>query len=191
MLLNVFVYFNKRDFGIKYKFSCLMQLFAIICKEKNIVETVMKKEASLSIIEDTKNHKFLMIKHQRGINRGCINFPGGKKEPDETMVECVIRETFEETGLTIENPVQVGYIEFPTKDFYVHVFKSIKFTGQVHQKEDEVSVFWVNEDEIPYDKMREADRNFLPEIISGKYVKQRFIYDENFHVTDVVNLSDS
>ncbi len=39
----------------------------------------MKKEASLSIVEDVKNHKFLMIKHQRGINEGCMNFPGGKK----------------------------------------------------------------------------------------------------------------
>ena len=43
------------------------------------------KEASLSIIEDTKNHKFLMIRHHRGINKGCINFPGGKRENGESM----------------------------------------------------------------------------------------------------------
>ena len=49
-------------------------------------ENTMRKEASLSIVEDVKNHKFLMIRHHRGINNGCINFPGGKKEPDETMV---------------------------------------------------------------------------------------------------------
>ena len=36
--------------------------------------------------------------------------------------------------------------------------------------------------------MREADQNFLPEIISGKYVKRRFIYDDNFHVLDIVDL---
>lgn len=148
----------------------------------------MTKEASLSIVEDVVNHKFLMIKHQRGINQGCLNFPGGKKEPDETMEECVIRETLEETGLKIENPVQVGYIEFPTKDFYVHVFKSTKFSGNVHEKADEVQLFWVDEDKIPYDKMREADKNFLPEIIAGKYVKRRFIYDENFHVIDIIDL---
>ncbi len=148
----------------------------------------MTKEASLSIVEDVVNHKFLMIKHQRGINQGCLNFPGGKKEPDETMEECVIRETLEETGLKIENPVQVGYIEFPTKDFYVHVFKSTKFSGNIHEKADEVQLFWVDEDKIPYDKMREADKNFLPEIIAGKYVKRRFIYDENFHVIDIIDL---
>ena len=148
----------------------------------------MKKEASLSIVEDIENHKFLMIKHQRGINKGCMNFPGGKKEPFETMEECVVRETFEETGLKIENPVQVGYIEFPTKDFYVYVFRSTKFTGSIHEKADEVNVFWVDEDEIPYEQMREADKNFLPEIISGKYVKRQFIYDDDFHVTQIIDL---
>ncbi len=148
----------------------------------------MRKEASLSIVEDIKNHKFLMVKNLRGINKGCMNFPGGKKEPVETMEECVIRETLEETGLKIENPVQVGYIEFPTKEFYVHVFKSTEFTGNLHEKSDEVNLFWVDEDKIPYDQMREADRNFLPEIIAGKYVKRRFIYDEDFHVIDIIDL---
>ena len=148
----------------------------------------MRKEASLSIVEDIKNHKFLMVKNLRGINKGCMNFPGGKKEPVETMEECVIRETLEETGLKIENPVQVGYIEFPTKEFYVHVFKSTEFTGNLHEKSDEVNLFWVDEDKIPYDQMREADRNFLPEIIAGKFVKRRFIYDEDFHVIDIIDL---
>lgn len=148
----------------------------------------MKKEASLSIIEDVQNHKFLMIRHHRGINEGCINFPGGKKEPDETIEACVIRETYEETGLKIENPIQVGYIEFPTKDFYVYVFRSTKFSGSVHAKKDEVTAFWVDEDQIPYAQMREADRNFLPEIIAGKFVKRRFIYDDDFHVIDIIDL---
>lgn len=148
----------------------------------------MKKEASLSIVEDTKNHKFLMIRHQRGINQGCINFPGGKKETDETMEQCVIRETFEETGLTIENPVQVGYIEFPTKNFYVYVYKSTDFSGSIHENKDEAVVFWQDAKDIPYHEMREADRDFLPDILAGKYVKRRYIYDEDFHIIEVIDL---
>ena len=148
----------------------------------------MKKEASLSIVEDVKSGKFLMIKHQRGINKDCMNFPGGKKENDETIEDCVIRETLEETGILIKNPIQVGYIEFPTKDFYVHVFKSTEFSGEVVQKEDEVCTFWVDKKDIPYDQMREADKDFLPEILSGKYVKRRYIYDDDFHVIDIIDL---
>lgn len=148
----------------------------------------MKKQASLSIVEDVANHKFLMIRHHRGINEGCVNFPGGKKEAGETMEDCVIRETYEETGLKIKNPKQVGYIEFPTKDFYVYVFKSTEFSGSLNEKKDEVDAFWIDEDKIPYNQMREADQNFLPDIMAGKYVKRRFIYDDDFHVIDIIDL---
>lgn len=148
----------------------------------------MKKEASLSIIEDTVNHKFLMIRHLRGINEGCINFPGGKKEAGETMEECVVRETLEETGLNIKNPKQVGYIEFPSKDFYVYVFKSTEFSGTLHENKNEVHTFWVEKDKIPYAEMREADRNFLPDILAGKFVKRRYMYDEDFHLQEIINL---
>lgn len=148
----------------------------------------MKKEASLSIIEDTTNHKFLMIRHHRGINKGCINFPGGKKEDNETMLDCVKRETLEETGLTIENPVQVGYVEFPKFDFYVHIFKSTRYTGELSAKKDEVETFWQDMGNIPYDEMREADRNFLPDILAGKYVKRRYVYDDNFKLIEFTDL---
>ena len=148
----------------------------------------MKKEASLSIIEDTKNHKFLMIRHQRGINQGCVNFPGGKKEDGETMEQCVVRETLEETGILIENPQQVGYVEFPEFDFYVYVYKSTKYSGELKSREGEVVAFWQDEDKIPYDQMREADSNFLPDIMAGKFVKRRYIYDKDFHLKDIIEL---
>ena len=148
----------------------------------------MKKEASLSIVEDEKNHKFLMVKNLRGINQGCINFPGGKIEPGETMDQCVIRETLEETGILIKNPKQVGYVEFPEFDFYVYIYKSTEFSGELHAKEGEVEVFWQDADNIPYTQMREADSNFLPDILSGKYVKRRYIYDQNFHLKEIIDL---
>ena len=100
------------------------------------------KEASLSIVEDVENGRYLMIRNHRGINKGCLNFPGGKKEPGEDMRACVIRETFEETGITVKNPVEVGYIEFPTMDFYVHVFKSTEFSGKLTPRAEVVDVFW-------------------------------------------------
>lgn len=149
----------------------------------------MKKEASLSIVEDIKNHKFLMIKHLRGVNKGFINFSGGKKEEGESIEDCVCRETFEETGITIFNPKKVGYMEFPTTNYYVSIFKSTEFTGEIKAKKDEVEVFWQDADKIPYDKMREADKDYLPEILAGKYVNKRYIYDENGKLLDIVNLS--
>lgn len=148
----------------------------------------LKKEASLSIVEDKQNNKFLMIRHHRGINKGYINFPGGKKEPNESIKECVIRETFEETGITIKNPIKVGYIEFPDVNFYVHIFKSTEFSGTITENEAEVNAFWQDADNIPYHEMREADQHFVPDILAGKYVKRKYIYDKNFHIVDIINL---
>lgn len=140
------------------------------------------KEASLSIVEDVKNHRFLMVRNHRGINKGCVNFPGGKKEPGENMQDCVKRETLEETGITIHNPVKVGYIEFPTMDFYVHVYKTTEFSGNITARKEEVDVFWQDADAVPYENMREADRDFLPLILSGQYVRRRYFYTPDFKV---------
>jgi 8-oxo-dGTP diphosphatase len=148
------------------------------------------KKASLSIIEDTQNHRFVMIRHHRGINEGYVNFPGGKQEAGETMLECVKRETLEETGLIITDPIEVGYIEFPTMDFYVHVYKSTQFSGELRAKKDEVDVFWQDADSVPYAAMREADKDFLPPILSGQYIKRRYFYTPDFKVAKIEDISD-
>ncbi len=148
------------------------------------------KEASLSIVEDVEKGCYLMIRHQRGINKGYVNFPGGKKEAGEDMRSCVIRETFEETGIRITNPVEVGYIEFPTMDFYVHIFKSTAFSGTLTARAEEVEVFWQDKKTLPYDQMRAADKDFLPPILSGQYVKRRYYYTPDFRVKRVEDIAD-
>ena len=150
----------------------------------------MRKEASLSIVEDVKNKKFLFVRNLRGINQGFINFPGGKKELGEDMTSCVIRETKEETGIVIKNPRQVGYVEFPTMDFYVHVFWSTEFDGELTSRAGEVETFWLDEDKIPFDKMRAADKDFLPDIFKGKYIKRRYYYAQNGDVEKKEEIED-
>ena len=55
-------------------------------------------------------------------------------------------------------------------------------------KEDEVAVFWQDINAIPYNEMREADRNFIPDILAGKYVKRRYNYDKDFHLISIENI---
>ena len=130
-----------------------------------------------------------MIKHERGINKGFVNFPGGKLEPDETLEQCVRRETLEETGITVLNPKKVGYVEFPSMDFYVHIFYSTEFTGEISGRAGEIQkAFWQDANHIPFDLMREADRVFLPRILSGENIKMRFNYDSDGKLTSVEEL---
>ena len=74
-----------------------------------------------------------------------ICFPGGHVEPGESFVESVIREVWEETGLTIENPRLCGTKQFQTKHgerYVVFFYKTDRFSGNL-KSSDEGEVFWI------------------------------------------------
>ena len=74
-----------------------------------------------------------------------ICFPGGHVEPGESFVESVIREVWEETGLTIENPRLCGTKQFQTKHgerYVVFFYKTDRFSGTL-KSSDEGEVFWI------------------------------------------------
>lgn len=59
------------------------------------------KSNGVSIVA-TKGDKIVLLKEFRmGINKEIMNLVAGMKEPGETIEECVRRELFEETGLTL------------------------------------------------------------------------------------------
>ena len=72
-------------------------------------------------------------------------FPGGHVEPGESFVDSVIREVWEETGLTIESPKLCGTKQFQTKKgerYVVFFYKTDKFSGEL-KSSDEGNVFWI------------------------------------------------
>lgn len=49
------------------------------------------------------NDTVLLLNRQKAPHMGKWNGVGGKLDPEETPLECIVRETIEETGLTINN----------------------------------------------------------------------------------------
>ena len=77
-------------------------------------------------------------------------FPGGHVEPGESFVKSVIREVWEETGLTIENPQICGTKQFQTRngERYVLLFyKTNRFHGELKSSE-EGEVFWIPRNQL-------------------------------------------
>ena len=87
----------------------------------------------------------ILVQDRRDPDWPGLCFPGGHVEPGESFVDSVIREVFEETGLTIENPKLCGVKQFPTKNgerYVVFFYKTDRFHG-VLRSSDEGEVFWI------------------------------------------------
>ncbi len=92
------------------------------------------------------HNKWLCTEHYK---RG-VEFPGGKQEHGETLVEAAVREVYEETQVKVKNPRWFAY-------YIVHdelPFCKAVFTAQVDKIEDFVGEFetvarhWLTDEEL-------------------------------------------
>lgn len=121
----------------------------------------------------------LLIHKKRGLGAGKVNGPGGRIEHGETPREAAVRETREEVGLTLKDPVEAATLRFAFADGYrltVYVYLSWEFEGALVETE-EAKPFWVPVSAIPYDAMWADDAHWLPAVLDGAYVEGRFTFD--------------
>ncbi len=142
------------------------------------------------------NDKFLMLhrnKKENDINAEKWIGIGGKFEIDEKVEECLKREVFEETGLTLIEYEYVGLIKFES-DIYeaedMYLFLGTKYSGELIEDCNEGTLEWVAESEIFKLPTWEGDRYFLEAMLQGRRnLNMTLVYegDALVKITDDVN----
>ena len=80
----------------------------------------------------------VLVQNRRDPNWGGLTFPGGHVEPGEAFTDSVVREVFEETGLTIHDPRLCGVKQFPISGgrYLVFLYKTDSFEGELCSSEE-------------------------------------------------------
>ena len=98
-----------------------------------------------------RNGDQVLVQDRKDPDWPGITFPGGHVESGESFCASVIREVYEETGLTIENPRLCGVKEWENEDgsrYIVLLYMTNKFSGQL-KSSHEGEVFWASFDNLP------------------------------------------
>jgi len=143
----------------------------------------MLLSTQIYLIDGTKWLMLLRNKKKNDINANKWIAVGGKKEPGESIEECAIRETFEETGLTCGSLDYKGLVHFiyqdnNPEDIYIYVCSI--FTGTLHGT-DEGTLKWIEEKDLMDLELWEGDRIFMKKLMerSAEPFEITLLYDSH------------
>lgn len=123
--------------------------------------------------------QFLVAKRPNNSHQGGLwEFPGGKVEGNETVLEALKRELFEEIGITFKSAIPLIRIhhDYGDKSVLLDVWNINEFTGEAFGKEGQ-TINWLNKNELSLYPFPAAN---LP-IIKSIQLPDRYMITGAFH----------
>lgn len=105
-------------------------------------------------------------------------FPGGHVEPGELFFQSMIREVWEETGLTIENPEFRGLYHWHKGGVHhvITLYRAYTFCGELESSE-EGRVYWISLEELKAKKLA-SGMEYVLEMMESETIKECYVRRE-------------
>lgn len=123
--------------------------------------------STLGYLENSQGEYLMLhrVKKKTDINKGKWIGVGGKFEEGESPDECLRREVFEETGLTLTDWRFRGVVTFlcndSKSDQYMYLFTATGWTGALNPDCNEGELAWVPKGKVAELPIWEGDEIFL------------------------------
>jgi 8-oxo-dGTP diphosphatase len=139
-----------------------------------------------------RDGQVLLGQKKRGFGTGYFVGIGGRLEPGETVEQAALREIEEEVGVRAvrQDLISMGSVIFlfpakPEWDLHVALFQLHRWQGEI-QESEEMNPAWFDPGLLPYDRMWQDARFWLPHILHGIHLQARVVYrEDNQTVGDV------
>ena len=145
----------------------------------NVVHVVV------AVVKNEHGEYFIAKRHENSHQGNLWEFPGGKVENNETVIDALKRELFEEIGITLlqTSPLIQIHHNYEDKSVLLDVWYVDKFDGEAFGKEGQKTC-WINQNEFSLYDFPAANLPVLKAIklpdrcmITGKFKDEKEFLD--------------
>tara|TARA_R110001583_G_scaffold67490_7_gene192903 strand:- start:10327 stop:10707 length:381 start_codon:yes stop_codon:yes gene_type:complete len=120
---------------------------------------------SIAIVKDIDENFLIALRPSESHQGGKWEFPGGKVESNESFEDAMIRELYEEVGLTATQYqlFEKLFFDYGDKKLNLNFYLITEFTGQASSKEGQ-PVKWVTKAALSDYDFPEANKNVISKL---------------------------
>lgn len=136
---------------------------------------------AVAVIKNQHGQFLIAKRHKNSHQGGLWEFPGGKIEHNEFVLDALKRELFEELGITLiqASPLIKIPHNYSDKSVLLDVWCVEEFTGNIFGKEEQ-EICWINSDRFPSYDFPAANLAIIQAIqLPDKYMITAEFNDEN------------
>lgn len=149
-------------------------------KDKGARHKMRTEQVELTVLCLIHNEDSYLLQDRVKKDWKGYTLPGGHIEPGESIVDAVVREMKEETGLTIKSPRLCGVKQFPIEGgrYIVFLFETDQFEGKVVDS-DEGKMHWVKISELSNVKLVDDFEELIEVMMSDSLTEFQYVVEND------------